>query len=136
MQRIAMASPEPKATRYRISIHSASDLEDTDLIGKSDPYCKVFFDGSMVPAYQTKVVKNCLDPVWEESFEATRHSELLYVTVEVFDHDRLRKDDRIGAATVSCRPSDLPVLRRTARLVGRKGDTSGHVCISVELLPC
>ena len=53
--------------RLEVTVTKAQDLPRADVIGSSDPFCSI--DVSKHPRKTTKVVKNCLNPHWNETFE-------------------------------------------------------------------
>ena len=49
---------------FWLDILAAASLRSTKKNGKSDPYCKVIWNGKEIG--KTKVIKNSLDPVWQQ----------------------------------------------------------------------
>ena len=96
-------SKQPPPVKRQIVIESAEYLASTDLLGKSDPYAKVFLNGEELG--QTAVVEDSLDPVWpasENSFEVVvaggRGAALL---IEVYDKDvGPDADDLLGTVEI------------------------------------
>lgn len=76
----------------RVHVVEGKNLENKDLIGKSDPYA-VLKVGSI--KVETPVIDNCLNPKWDFwcEFEIVPNSEL---KVEVWDRDDGTKDDFLG----------------------------------------
>merc|ERR1712228_1164515 len=76
-----------------VTIHKASQLENLDMVGKSDPYVKVCFDNN---EWISKKVKNTLEPEWnfttDIEVDENQDEELKVV---VYDSD-LGKDDVQG----------------------------------------
>merc|ERR1711915_930567 len=76
-----------------VTIHKASQLENLDMVGKSDPYVKVCFDNN---EWISKKVKNTLEPEWnfttDIEIDENQDEEL---KVAVYDSD-LGKDDVQG----------------------------------------
>eukprot|EP00051_Salpingoeca_urceolata_P010352 m.126394 g.126394 ORF g.126394 m.126394 type:complete len:1440 (-) comp16680_c0_seq2:53-4372(-) len=75
----------------RVTVVEASGLKNTDLLGKSDPYCVLFVGAQKA---KTKVCKNQLDPVWNERFEwiiSDLSTQILTIKI---------KDDDVGINTL------------------------------------
>jgi len=87
-----------------ISIVSGSHLPKSDLFGRCDAYCKVFYSGALL--YTTKVCKNTYEPVWNatipiavQKMEVCRglHLQVFDRDVSLFDHT----DDFLGEVVLS-----------------------------------
>lgn len=129
-----MPEHEPPRGEERIvcvygRVRFAQGLTDTDLFGKSDPYCKVEAvvegkaEGYLL--HQTRVVNDDLNPVWNEAFlQVIPHNELKInrISFSIFDSDEGGpggEDDFLGMASVVV--SDLcnnQVLQEEATLIG------------------
>ncbi|UZJ53850.1 hypothetical protein CBS101457_003170 [Exobasidium rhododendri] len=98
-----------------VTIHSAHDLERSDLIGVGDPYARISWTRTTtVNTKVTRVIMNDLNPIWEQTFAlvvspqvlAALHSTGLgaesgqgeSVCVEIFDSDTSSEDDFMGRA--------------------------------------
>ncbi|XP_060771590.1 extended synaptotagmin-2 [Neoarius graeffei] len=94
--------PMPKGV-LRIHFLEAQDLEGKDkffgglIKGKSDPYGVVQVANQI---FQSKTIKECLNPKWNEVFEATvyEHSGQ-HLEIELFDEDP-DKDDFLGSLMI------------------------------------
>jgi hypothetical protein len=84
-----------------VGIISASNLAAADILGSSDPYCEVFWQGELI--HSTACLMNTLNPFWDESVrlhikpEALRMSELRII---VYDHDIGGQKDFLGQITL------------------------------------
>lgn len=84
----------------QVNIQKAENLENADVIGKSDPFAVVTVNDQK---YITKTIEDDLNPKWNEhtsfSFTAPLDKPL---QVEVFDYDKgeLGKHDSIGSGTL------------------------------------
>ncbi|KAJ8770533.1 hypothetical protein K2173_018024 [Erythroxylum novogranatense] len=67
----------------------------------SDPYVVVKLGNQTA---KTKVINSCLNPVWNEelSFFLTEPAGVL--SLEVFDKDRFKADDKMGHASLNLQP--------------------------------
>ncbi|XP_034159685.2 extended synaptotagmin-2 isoform X2 [Pangasianodon hypophthalmus] len=94
--------PMPKGV-LRIHFLEAQDLEGKDkffgglIKGKSDPYGVIQVANQI---FQSKTIKECLNPKWNEVFEATvyEHSGQ-HLEIELFDEDP-DKDDFLGSLMI------------------------------------
>jgi len=86
--------------KLEIQIPEARNLDAKDSNGLSDPYAKIYFN---LKKYTTKIKKKNLNPVWNEECEfVIPHSlEDDTIAIEVYDWDRLKRDDFIGRNTIS-----------------------------------
>lgn len=78
-------------TKLKVHIHSASNLPRGDERGLSDPYV-VCFLGEDVPAFQTKVCRQTLDPVWDEEHVVKPYVPGLDMVLQILDQDDTFKD--------------------------------------------
>merc|ERR1711892_82050 len=95
---------ESNYKRLRVSILECKELKNMDTFGKSDPFVQVLFVPGKHVEMETKVIRNDLNPVFdnedfmsEVSLDASRK---LTVVFRVFDWDHLSKNDEIGEAQV------------------------------------
>lgn len=88
----------------QVEILSASGLAIADLIGTSDPYCVIFWQGEKL--FQTKPVFRNLNPQWNETFSIPLCSEdatSCTLSLRLFDHDgssAFMNDDFLGQVTL------------------------------------
>ncbi|KAL9648731.1 hypothetical protein ABK040_003669 [Willaertia magna] len=83
-----------------VHIIRANNLDKKDFLSLSDPYVVVKFMGQKK---KTKVHKNTLNPAFDETFKFKLPAayNFKYIEFEVYDHDRVSKNDLIGKAYVS-----------------------------------
>eukprot|EP01012_Entosiphon_sulcatum_P032389 TRINITY_DN41202_c0_g1_i1.p1 TRINITY_DN41202_c0_g1~~TRINITY_DN41202_c0_g1_i1.p1 ORF type:complete len:585 (-),score=151.77 TRINITY_DN41202_c0_g1_i1:14-1744(-) len=81
-----------------VKISSAKGLRNTDTIGKSDPYVHASCSGQV---FTTRVIKDNLNPVWEEShtFPVSDPADAV-VILTVWDEDRIKNHEFLGSAAV------------------------------------
>merc|ERR1711871_1290 len=81
-----------------IKVQRAKDLPKADLIGSSDPFCKVRLGGNERSIVKkTKVIKNNLNPVWEQEFTFDLNEiQKEKVKFEIYDWDLCGGDDLLG----------------------------------------
>lgn len=104
-----------------------------DLSGSSDPYCYVKC-GSAIR--MSKVRRSTLEPVWNEQWRLAVSMSNLYVSVEVWDEDRLTANDFVGVAMLplSCISSKpfLGWFPLGANKGGGVADDLGQILIEVR----
>ncbi|CAE8603326.1 unnamed protein product, partial [Polarella glacialis] len=86
-----------------LSIVSAKGLRNADtwIQGKSDPYVMCTVRGKPGTKFKTKTVDDCLDPVWNESFDLTDFAVGDILDFAVWDEDLLTPDDALGTASLT-----------------------------------
>jgi len=90
-----------KKGQIRVVVHRADDLPRMDLNGKADPYVVLTYGDKKE---KTKSCKNTLDPVWDhELFLDVEEFGENQIKIEVFDKDRLGKDELMGLTNVDVR---------------------------------
>ncbi|WP_141692060.1 C2 domain-containing protein [Nocardia brasiliensis] len=82
---------------------SAQDLPDTDTVGETDPYLKLYVQraGSWVLATMTEIQKNNLNPRYAPCVVDVGDGEGSALRIEVWDHDRMGSDELVGKAELS-----------------------------------
>lgn len=114
-----------------VEIKEARDLISADLNGKSDPFVKLFLNGSKKEVYKTKTKKKTLDPVWNESCSfdvANRFYAFLRVSAMDWDFGS-GQDDPLGHFDfpLSEVKSDGTPTEVEVRLQGDNGVANGGV---------
>ncbi|CAG5103510.1 Oidioi.mRNA.OKI2018_I69.chr1.g803.t1.cds [Oikopleura dioica] len=87
----------PTLGKIQLRVIQGTDLMDTDLIGKSDPYCIVLCGPNK---FETKRVPNDLNPKWSEKFDFDWHGEE-FLQIECWDFNKLTHDDFLGSVEIS-----------------------------------
>uniref|UniRef100_UPI00358F149C dysferlin isoform X2 n=1 Tax=Myxine glutinosa TaxID=7769 RepID=UPI00358F149C len=112
----------------RVAPQRAFNLPNVEGSG-SDPYCRLVFNGEKK---KTRVIKNDLNPTWNETFEWDLKGKPLGATAElsvvVKDHEKVGSNRLLGEATVFlqellsaknyCLTYDLPLLDSKKQLTG------------------
>ncbi|KAL9653161.1 hypothetical protein ABK040_006377 [Willaertia magna] len=102
-----------------ITIKKATQLENKDTFGKSDPFVKILLLNNnnnktnnnnnkqqVVLIGQTKVIQDNLNPIWNESFDFIFNNQIINNTgcneikFEVYDYDNITSHDLIGSAII------------------------------------
>jgi len=137
---------EDNPTILRLEVLSAHGLKKKDIFGASDPYGVIYLSNipsdehqgeyELTKVARTTTLKKTLDPVWSEAFDIEIVNGANAVVVELFDENRLTRDDFLGR--VGVRLSDVetaegavvghPLLKRTHR-----SNVSGTLLLRYEL---
>merc|ERR1712013_172153 len=83
-----------KTGHLKIKIFEAKDLKNIEIIGKSDPYVSIQYEGEIV---RSETKKNTLNPSWnwETSVDLKDFCSDLILTI--FDSDEIGKDQKMGS---------------------------------------
>ena len=93
--------------KFSLLAIEAKDLFASDSNGFSDPYFKIPHRQNGVvdipgKKNRTKTIKKNLNPVWNHNFDIEFNPQVCKaLSIEIYDHDALGKDDLIGSATIS-----------------------------------
>ncbi|KAI6201355.1 Synaptotagmin-1 [Aphelenchoides besseyi] len=91
------------ANKLSVTIVECQDLPAMDRNGMSDPYVKLTLLPDRKPKFETKIKRNNLNPLFDETFLFNvPYNELQrkVLQIVVYDFDRLSKDDRIGQIAI------------------------------------
>jgi len=116
---------------FIVKVIRAKGLKNLDNVmgtglDKSDPFVKLSSD---VGSAKGRVIDNSLDPVWNESLVLCVNDVQADINVEVWDHDVISKNDKLGSSSFKLHadgplPAEKP---RTFEL------SLGSKCGSIEL---
>uniref|UniRef100_A0A673JQY5 E3 ubiquitin-protein ligase NEDD4-like n=1 Tax=Sinocyclocheilus rhinocerous TaxID=307959 RepID=A0A673JQY5_9TELE len=87
----------------RVKVIAGIGLAKKDILGASDPYTRIsLYDpvNGEITSLQTKTIKKTLDPKWNEEFFFRVHPRRHRLLLEVFDENRLTRDDFLGQVDV------------------------------------
>ncbi|KJH49604.1 C2 domain protein [Dictyocaulus viviparus] len=93
-----------------VTILDAHDLPAMDRNGMSDPYVKLSILPERKQKYETKIIRNTLNPIYNETFLfSLPFNELQSKTLSltVYDYDRLSKDDKMGQLSIPLESIDF-----------------------------
>ncbi|KAG2641478.1 calcium-dependent lipid-binding protein-like isoform X1 [Panicum virgatum] len=96
--------------RLSVTVVKATSLKNKELIGKSDPYVRLY----VRPMFKvkTKVIDDNLNPEWNETFELiVEDKETQSVILEVYDEDKLQQDKRLGVAKLALNNLEPEITR-------------------------
>nr|GEV19422.1 synaptotagmin-5-like isoform X1 [Tanacetum cinerariifolium] len=84
-----------------VKLVQAHGLTNKDLIGKSDPFAKLYIRPLRSRTKTSKIIANDLNPVWNEHFEfVVEDTSTQHLTVKIYDDDGLQASELIGCAQV------------------------------------
>ena len=80
-----------------VTVVECKGLKKMDILGKSDPFVRVFLMPGKHNEQKTKVIKRNINPVFDEDFKFLVSSKLTSVmkktvVFRVYDKDKLRSD--------------------------------------------
>eukprot|EP01018_Ginkgo_biloba_P004012 Gb_36053 [translate_table: standard] len=82
-----------------VSLIEATDLMNTDILGKSDPFALLFVRLKTERIKRSSTKKNTLHPVWNEGFYIEVDDlESQYLTIRMMDDETVESAEYIGAA--------------------------------------
>merc|ERR1711892_376056 len=94
---------EEASQNLSITVVECKDLKKMDILGKSDPFVRVYLMPGNHKELKTKVIKKNLNPLFNEVFKfVIPLTEVMKKTVvfQVFDWDKVSKTDGIGEIQV------------------------------------
>ncbi|XP_012865488.1 PREDICTED: E3 ubiquitin-protein ligase NEDD4 [Dipodomys ordii] len=98
---------EENSRIVRVKVIAGIGLAKKDILGASDPYVKVtLYDpmNGVFTSVQTKTIKKSLNPRWNEEILFRVHPQQHRLLFEVFDENRLTRDDFLGQVDVPLYP--------------------------------
>ncbi|ETN85837.1 C2 domain protein, partial [Necator americanus] len=104
--------------KLAVTILEAHGLPAMDRNGMSDPYVKICILPERKQKYETKIIRNSLNPVYNETFLFSLpfnelQSKTLMLTV--YDYDRLSKDDKMGQLSIPLESIDFGTTTEICR---------------------
>ncbi|XP_047719579.1 E3 ubiquitin-protein ligase NEDD4 isoform X8 [Prionailurus viverrinus] len=98
---------EENSRIVRVKVIAGIGLAKKDILGSSDPYVRVtLYDpmNGIFTSVQTKTIKKTLNPKWNEEILFRVHPQQHRLLFEVFDENRLTRDDFLGQVDVPLYP--------------------------------
>uniref|UniRef100_A0A1A7XET6 E3 ubiquitin-protein ligase NEDD4-like n=1 Tax=Iconisemion striatum TaxID=60296 RepID=A0A1A7XET6_9TELE len=143
-----LSEDENETRVLRVKVIAGIDLAKKDIIGASDPYVKLSLyvadENKELALVQTKTIKKTLNPKWNEEFffrVCPQNHRLLF---EVFDENRLTRDDFLGQVDVPLGhlPTEDPAMERPytfkdflLRPRSHKSRVKGYLRLKMAYLP-
>ncbi|CAA0822769.1 Synaptotagmin-5 [Striga hermonthica] len=87
-----------------VKLIEAKELTNKDIIGKSDPFAKIYIRPLRDRTKTSKTIDNQINPIWNEHFEfEVEDLSTQNVTVKVYDDEGIQAAELIGCAQVPLR---------------------------------
>uniref|UniRef100_A0A7M4EZB2 E3 ubiquitin-protein ligase n=1 Tax=Crocodylus porosus TaxID=8502 RepID=A0A7M4EZB2_CROPO len=144
---LGLAGDEENTRIVRVKIIAGISLAKKDILGASDPYVKVTVydpvDG-ILTSVQTKTIKKTLNPKWNEELLFRVNPQKHRLLFEVFDENRLTRDDFLGQVDVPLYqlPTENPSMERPYTFKdfvlhprSHKSKVKGHLRLKMTYLP-
>ncbi|KAI1296918.1 E3 ubiquitin-protein ligase NEDD4 [Halotydeus destructor] len=147
LSQTSQGTDDPGPVRLlRIRVVAGHNLAKKDIFGASDPYVKIDLvrnaDESVIDSVYTKTKKRTLNPKWDEEFVLRVKPAHHHLTLEVFDENRLTRDDFLGVVELPLNaiPVEQPGRNITQKYYILRPRTSrskvkGHLQIYHAFLP-
>ncbi|XP_062097325.1 synaptotagmin-5-like [Humulus lupulus] len=82
-----------------VKLVQAKDLSNKDIVGKSDPFAKLFIRPLREKTKTSKTINNQLNPIWNEHFEfIVEDASTQHLTIRIFDDEGIQSSELIGCA--------------------------------------
>ncbi|KAL5697877.1 Synaptotagmin-5 [Ranunculus cassubicifolius] len=84
-----------------VKLVQAKELTNKDIIGKSDPYAKLYVRPLRDRTKTSKTINNQLNPIWNEHFEfVIEDASTQHLVVKIYDDEGFQASEFIGCAQV------------------------------------
>ncbi|XP_051511958.1 E3 ubiquitin-protein ligase NEDD4-like isoform X2 [Myxocyprinus asiaticus] len=142
-----LEADEDESRILRVKVIAGIGLAKKDILGASDPYTRIsLYDpvNGEITSLQTKTIKKTLDPKWNEEFFFRVHPRRHRLLLEVFDENRLTRDDFLGQVDVPLHqiPTENPNNERPYTFKdfllhprSHKSRVKGHLRLKMTYLP-
>ncbi|KAI1904835.1 hypothetical protein AGOR_G00009760 [Albula goreensis] len=143
-----LSEDEDESRVLRVKVIAGIDLAKKDIIGASDPYVKLSLytaeENRELALVQTKTIKKTLNPKWNEEFYFRVFPQNHRLLFEVFDENRLTRDDFLGQVDVPLNhlPTEDPSMERPytfkdflLRPRSHKSRVKGYLRLKMAYLP-
>ncbi|CAL8350146.1 unnamed protein product [Merluccius merluccius] len=142
-----LQTDEEDSRILRVKVIAGIGLAKKDILGASDPYTKIsLYDpvNGELTSLQTKTIKKTLHPKWNEEFYFRVHPSKHRLLLEVFDENRLTRDDFLGQVDIPLQQipvenpdAERPYISKDFLLHPRshKSRVKGHLRLKMTYLP-
>lgn len=130
--RLVLPTEAQNVGTLTVNLVSATELLAVDDGGTSDPFA-VFRIGT-AKVYKSEVVKKCLEPAWEETFETPiRHRDRDVLCLELRDWNRVALSRTLGQVSVDL--SQLPIGEWEEFVLPLENVSTGKVRFRLRFVP-
>uniref|UniRef100_A0AAX7TF11 E3 ubiquitin-protein ligase n=1 Tax=Astatotilapia calliptera TaxID=8154 RepID=A0AAX7TF11_ASTCA len=131
----------------KVKVIAGIGLAKKDILGASDPYTRLSLYDPVtgeIASLQTKTIKKTLDPKWNEEFFFRVDPKKHRLLFEVFDENRLTRDDFLGQVDIPLNqiPTENPNNERPYTFKdfllhprSHKSRVKGHLRLKMTYLP-
>ncbi|XP_022107445.1 phospholipid transfer protein C2CD2L-like isoform X3 [Acanthaster planci] len=113
----------PADRRLLVKVIKANGLRERDGTSASDPYCVVTIDQPS-QKHKTNIIRNTVNPFWDEHFLFELNNYSSELRFEVFDRDRMLRDEFLGEAVICLDSLERnPSSRQIIPLQGRLSES-------------
>ncbi|XP_042500743.1 synaptotagmin-5 [Macadamia integrifolia] len=124
-----------------VKLVQAKELTNKDIIGKSDPFAKVYIRPLQDRIQTSKVINNELNPIWNEHFEfVVEDPSTQQLFVKVYDDEGVQASELIGCAQVPLKDLEPGKVKdlwlKLVKDLEVQRDTKYRGQVHVELLYC
>ncbi|KAM4743572.1 E3 ubiquitin-protein ligase NEDD4-like [Anableps anableps] len=142
-----LQADEEESRILKVKVIAGIGLAKKDILGASDPYTRLsLYDpvNGEITSLQTKTIKKTLDPKWNEEFYFRVYPKKHRLLFEVFDENRLTRDDFLGQVDVPLNqiPTENPNSQRPYTFKdfllhprSHKSRVKGHLRLKMTYLP-
>uniref|UniRef100_A0A4W6BZU0 E3 ubiquitin-protein ligase n=1 Tax=Lates calcarifer TaxID=8187 RepID=A0A4W6BZU0_LATCA len=142
-----LQTDEDESRILKVKVLAGIGLAKKDILGASDPYTRLsLYDpiNGELTSLQTKTIKKTLDPKWNEEFYFRVNPRKHRLLLEVFDENRLTRDDFLGQVDVPLNqiPTENPNTERPYTFKdfllhprSHKSRVKGHLRLKMTYLP-
>ena len=132
------------ARLLKLFVFSGHNLAKKDIFGASDPYVRIDLlksDRTVIDSVYTKTKKKTLNPEWNEEFLFRVNPSSHWILIEVFDENRLTRDDFLGRVElplsdvkIANEGDDVEPTTYVLQQRSSKSKVRGHLVIYLALL--
>ncbi|XP_050126136.1 synaptotagmin-5-like [Malus sylvestris] len=124
-----------------VKLVQAKELTNKDMVGKSDPFARLYIRPLPDRMKRSKTINNDLNPIWNEHFEFIVEDETTqHLVVKVYDDEGLQASELIGCAQVQLselQPGKVKdVWLKLVKSLDLQRDNKNRGQVHLELLYC
>ncbi|KAK6119552.1 hypothetical protein DH2020_046719 [Rehmannia glutinosa] len=124
-----------------VKLIEAKELTNKDIIGKSDPFAKIFIRPLRDRTKTSKTIDNQINPIWNEHFEfEVEDVSTQHLTVKIYDDEGVQAAELIGCAQIPLRnlePGEVKdVWLKLVKDLDIQRDNKNRGQVHLELMYC
>ncbi|XP_031808004.1 cytosolic phospholipase A2 beta [Sarcophilus harrisii] len=131
-----MALPTPGSSLLSVRVLKAHGFPSKDILTPSDSYVSLRLPTASSQEFRTRTVRNCNNPVWNQTFRFRIHSQLKnMLELKVFDQDLMTQDDPIFSVLFDVGTLKVGESRRESFTLNPQGKEELEVEFHLQSLP-